>query len=100
MLTPNILTRSIGKGNATVWRKLIEMGKRYLSYGWIPHKLTEANKQHRLEVCRELLIMHANNYFLQRCITMDESWIYWDNDGAFGNRSWRGAGDQPQSSVM
>lgn len=96
-------TRSIAfeldQSNTTVWRKLFEMEKRYLSNGWIPHKLTEENKRQRLEACNKLLAKYANNNFLQQCITMDESWIYWDNDGAFGNRGWRGAGDQPEPSV-
>jgi len=97
--TTRSIAYELNQDKTTVWRKLIGMGKRFVDNGWVPHKLTEVNKQRRKEVCNELLRMHGANNFLRQCITMDECWIYWDNGGVFGNRSWRGAGDQPIPSV-
>jgi histone-lysine N-methyltransferase SETMAR len=93
-------TRTIGLAlncsHETIWRNLLNMGKRYLANSWIPHELTVQNKEKRFAICSELLTMMKRNNFLYQLITGDEIWIYWDNEGTgTQHRSWRGAGDQP-----
>ncbi len=44
---------------------------------WIPHHLTDAQRLRRLNGCRTLLRMKANNRdFLRSIVTMDESWFF------------------------
>ncbi len=44
---------------------------------WIPHLLTDPQCQRRVNVCRTLLRMNAQNRdFLHSIVTMDESWFF------------------------
>lgn len=86
----------LGVHYSTICRHLQTMGKRYLVNTWVPHQLTDANKTNRINICQQLLGMYQRDDFLNRIITVDESWIYWDNVGHGKlNRSWRGSGDEP-----
>lgn len=71
------------------------MGKKYMENCWVPHKLSEANKLTRKRICQQLLDMYERNDFLSQLVTSDEIWIYWDNDGAFNNKSWREPTENP-----
>src|SRR5436853_4256812 len=42
--TSRLIAAEINQSQKTVWRHLVNMGKRYLENFWIPHKLTDANK--------------------------------------------------------
>ena len=95
-----LISREIGTelnvDHSTICRHLKTMGKHYLVNKWVPHKLSEANKENRVAVCQRLLDMYNQNNFLNKIITVDESWIYWGNIGHGKlNRSWRGTGDEP-----
>lgn len=54
------------------------LGLRKLTKKWVPHVLSDANKQQRIECCRNLLDSYSRqpNAFLKAILTMDESWIY------------------------
>jgi [histone H3]-lysine36 N-dimethyltransferase SETMAR len=81
---------------ATVWRHMKALGKKYLANKWVPHKLSEENKANRLRISGENLQKLHSNHFLNQLITVDEIWIFWDNEGCkpgSHNRSWRGSGD-------
>ena len=71
------------------------MKKRYLSNIWVPYNITDQQKMRRVEVCRNLIQMHAENDFLKQLVTVDETWLYWENYGSKTNKSWRGIGDDP-----
>lgn len=44
---------------------------------FVPRLLTDEQKQHRVQVCEELLEMaHGDENFLKRIITGDETWVY------------------------
>lgn len=44
---------------------------------FVPRLLTEEQKQHRVQVCQELLAMaNDNENFLKQVITGDETWVY------------------------
>lgn len=86
----------INVSHSTILRHLIMMGKRYLVNRWVPHKLSVENMATRVRISSELLEKHLQQQFLQQLITVDEIWLYWDNEGHGGqNRSWCGAGDGP-----
>ncbi len=72
------LSRETGVSISTVHRALCQRlrWKRHPAC-WIPHFLTDPQCLHRLNVCRTLLRMRANNRdFLSSIITMDESWFF------------------------
>lgn len=45
----------------------------------VPHKLTEKNKMDRIAKCVSLLARHQNRPFLDRLVTCDEKWIFYEN---------------------
>ena len=52
---------------------------------WIPHKLSDENRQQRLECCRSLLEIYENytEYELLRVwVTQDETWVPFDLSGS------------------
>jgi histone-lysine N-methyltransferase SETMAR len=89
---------AIDQSHETVWRHLKKMDKKYLENCWVPHQLTDVNKLKRKEICHRLLGMFQANDFLSQLVTCDEIWVYWDNEGTFNNRSWRGPGENPIST--
>lgn len=62
---------------------------------WVPHQLSEQNKLKRVEICTRLLERNRNDPFLDRIITCDEKWVYFDN--ITRRKSWSLKGDPPQS---
>lgn len=64
---------------STIQRNLHEIGKSYRQGVWVPHELSEANKDHRRKLCISLLSRLHNDPFLDRIVTGDEKWILYDN---------------------
>jgi histone-lysine N-methyltransferase SETMAR len=60
---------------------------------WVPHELTETNRTNRIEKCVSLLSRHKFSYFLDRIVTCDEKWIFYDN--VVRQRSWCAPGEPP-----
>ena len=93
----NVTTRRIACelniAQETARTHLLKMGKRYLCNVWVPHLLTDAAKQKRVEICTELLRMYQQDNFLHQLVTGDELWVYWENQASATHKSWRGAGD-------
>ncbi|CAF4859297.1 unnamed protein product [Pieris macdunnoughi] len=50
-----------------------------LKDGYLPHELTKANRQTRVDCCVTLLNRHNNEGILNRIITCYEKWILYDN---------------------
>lgn len=95
-----VMAEVIGVNAETVRENLHKMGKRYLVNSWIPHHLTDDNKLRRRTVCEHLLEMYQDNDFLMQLITVDEVWIYWENDQrSYLNRSWVTPGGDGVTSV-
>lgn len=63
---------------------------------WVPHELTDAQKQHRVDICRQLLHLRANSRDLtDRIVTRDESWVLsYDPATRQATASWLGRGEQ------
>ena len=97
--TTREIAGQLGECHETVWRHLIKIGKRYLENVWVPYNLSPANRERCVEVCSQLLEMMSINNFLNQLVTVDEIWIYWDNQGTFNNKSWRGVGDEPLATT-
>ncbi|XP_076657368.1 histone-lysine N-methyltransferase SETMAR-like [Halictus rubicundus] len=73
------LSRSLGSTWSTIQRHLNEMGKAYRPGIWVPHQLSEINKNIRRSICTSLLSRFRRDPFLSRIVTGDEKWILYDN---------------------
>jgi hypothetical protein len=65
----------------TIFRVLDDLGLRFLAPRWIPHRLSGAQKADMVEFSQYMLDMIQGLGPKQHkyLITVDESWIYWDN---------------------
>jgi len=55
------------------------MGKIQKEGRWVPHELSEENKNPRYDTTHTLLSKFRKNDFLHKIITGDEKWILYDN---------------------
>ena len=85
------ISTAMNVSQSTIWEHLTRMGLRQVSCRWVPHNLTEGNKETRIRICNELLIQYRNDNFLRRLITVDETWIQWQNVGSYHQtKCWAG----------
>jgi histone-lysine N-methyltransferase SETMAR len=72
-----------------------------LASRWIPHELTEKNRQERVEACQENLAkFKEGKWRLCDVITGDESWFYLRQIGhKSSNASWVAEGESPRTVV-
>lgn len=68
---------------------------------WVPHLLSEKNRQDRVRVCEHNLEMfRSNRWRLCDVITGDESWFFWKQIGRKqSNKCWIGEDESPKSIV-
>ena len=68
---------------------------------WVPHQLTDEQKQERVRLCRENLAkFRRGSWRLCDIITGDETWIYHRQIGRkLANASWVGEGELPATIV-
>ncbi|KAL3107897.1 hypothetical protein niasHT_019109 [Heterodera trifolii] len=67
----------------TTWRWLRKSGRRPMRSKWVAHRLTDKQKQRRLNLCLSNIARHRRGYVLNRLVTCDESYIlhgplYWE----------------------
>uniref|UniRef100_A0A0K0F2C9 Histone-lysine N-methyltransferase SETMAR (inferred by orthology to a human protein) n=1 Tax=Strongyloides venezuelensis TaxID=75913 RepID=A0A0K0F2C9_STRVS len=62
-----------------VFRHLKQIGKTKKLDQWIPHEVTEKQKNSRLEICSSLLLRNKNDPFLDRIVICDEKWILYNS---------------------
>ncbi|XP_045390617.1 histone-lysine N-methyltransferase SETMAR-like [Lemur catta] len=66
-------------GHSTVIQHLKHIGKVKKLDKWVPHELTENQRNRRFEVSSSLLVRNNNEPFLDRIVTCDEKWILYHN---------------------
>jgi histone-lysine N-methyltransferase SETMAR len=91
--TARELALELGVGCATIMRHLTAIGQKKKLDKWVPHDLTENQKNRRLEVASSLLLRQKNEPFLDRIITCYEKWILYDNTRRSGQ--WLDYDEQP-----
>jgi histone-lysine N-methyltransferase SETMAR len=91
------LVENLGVNYWSTRRLLKEVGAKKIATRWVPHELTPAQKQKRVDICVEYLERY-NNYpkFLERIITIYETWIRsYDAKDPFNSLQWRLPGQEP-----
>ncbi|XP_023217668.1 histone-lysine N-methyltransferase SETMAR-like [Centruroides sculpturatus] len=78
-LTVDQIAEKMHSSHGTVFRHLKEIGKVSKLGKWVPHDLSEANCQQRLNICISLLSRFEREPFLDRLVTGDEKWVIYDN---------------------
>lgn len=74
---------------------------RKITSRWVPHHLTQKNKEDRVAICKENLAnIEAGRFRLCDIITGDESWFYHRKLAhKQNNKSWVGEGETPRTFV-
>ena len=61
---------------------------------WVPHELTDYNREQRIFICNSLLSRYPRKEFLEQIITGDEKWVTYVNVTRKGQ--WLGPGQKPE----
>jgi len=77
--TEKELTEQLGVTQQAISVRLHTMGKVQKEGRWVPHELSEDNKNRRCDTALTLLSMFQKKDFLHEIITGDEKWILYDN---------------------
>uniref|UniRef100_A0A0K0FST4 Histone-lysine N-methyltransferase SETMAR (inferred by orthology to a human protein) n=1 Tax=Strongyloides venezuelensis TaxID=75913 RepID=A0A0K0FST4_STRVS len=77
--TARRISEDLGVLKDTVCRHLKQIGKTKKLDQWVPHELTEKQKNSRIEICFSLLLRNKNDPFLDRIVTCEEKCILYDN---------------------
>ncbi|PIC25506.1 hypothetical protein B9Z55_018410 [Caenorhabditis nigoni] len=88
------LAVTFGVHHSTVLEGLKSLGMRKLFGRFIPHHLTQANLDRRVDDSITLLTLHAGDRWLDRLITGDEKWVFYDNHHR--KSQFVGEGESPQ----
>lgn len=92
--TTREVAEELNVNQSTVLRHLKQIGKTKKLDKWVPHELTEQQKNRRLEIASSLVLRNKNDPFLERIITCDEKWILYDNRRR--SAQWLDRDQQPQ----
>lgn len=94
--TQKMMADQLNSSQQSISDRLRAMGKIQKSGKWVPHELTEAQRERRKVTCEMLLARHGRKSFLHRIVTGDEKWIYFENPKK--KKSWVDPG-QPSTST-
>lgn len=95
-ITVRELAIDFGVHYSTIDRHLIQMGFTSKLNRWVPHRLSAQQKMARLTTCASLLARQKSEPFLDRIVTCDEKWCFYDNE--VRGRSWCAPGVAPQAA--
>lgn len=94
--TQEELAAVLGVTQKAISVRLHAMGKIHKEGRWVPHELSEDNKQRRYDTAVSLLSRFKKKDFLYQIVTGDEKWILYDNPKR--KKSWVDPG-QPTTST-
>lgn len=93
-LTVDMIAQRLNSSHGTVHRHLVQLGKVSKLGKWVPHRLSVANLQQRVNVCSQLLQRLENESFLNRIVTGDEKWVLYNNP--VRKRQWLDKDETPE----
>lgn len=93
-MTARELAETLGVHNSTVINHLHALGMVSKLQQWVPHNLSEENKQRRAEAATSLLSYRRTNDWLNSIITGDEKWCLYVN--VKRKRNWLRKDSPPQ----
>ncbi|KFD56282.1 hypothetical protein M514_02737 [Trichuris suis] len=73
------LAEWLGDYNSTVCKRLVQTGKAKKLPKSITRELTKKLRKKRVDACVDLLLLHAEEAFLDTIITCDEKWCLYDS---------------------
>lgn len=97
-LSLNALNRITGIENTSLYRILTKnLRRKSVCSKWMPHELSEHNKQNRIERSQEMLAEFSRRGAKEKVVVIDEKWVYYrDVRPKECNRAWvNAAGDAP-----
>ncbi|KAK6757959.1 hypothetical protein RB195_015650 [Necator americanus] len=77
--TTRDMAKELNVDHTTVVRHLEQIVMTKKLDKWVPHELTESQKNRRFEISSAHLLRNENDPFLERIVTCDEKWILYDN---------------------
>lgn len=91
-LTTRYLAERLKCSHTAVENHLKELNKTWKYGEWVPHELSPAQLQVRVDVCMQLLTFRRNYEWLCNLITGDEKWVTYVNHTR--KRQWLGVGEK------
>jgi len=95
--TQSELAEQLGVDQASISRRLRDMGKIHKLSRWVPYELSERQQENRRTTCEMLLARFQRKSFLHRIVTGDEKWIFFENPKR--QKSWVDPGAAASSTV-
>ena len=78
-LSTRMLAADFHCSHMQIARILHKLGKKIRHGKWVPHELTQRNKNDRLAAAQQLLQRQQERPFLNRIVTCDEKWVLYKN---------------------
>ena len=79
MCTIKELEEELGVSHGSVCKGLRTLGMVHKLSKWVPHELSVKNKEDRMRICAILLSRFRDDPFLDRLVTCDEKWVFYEN---------------------
>jgi histone-lysine N-methyltransferase SETMAR len=92
-LTTRELSATIGVSQMTIVRGLKALGKVKKLGRWIPHLLTDYDKDRRVDICISLSTLKRTTNWIDQIVTGDEKYVLYSND--FRRAQWVDKDEQP-----
>lgn len=77
--TTRDLEKELGYDHSTIIRHLHAMDYHRIMSRWTPHALTDSERAARVTICESLLLRPHRQDFLRSIVTVDESWVHYNN---------------------
>jgi histone-lysine N-methyltransferase SETMAR len=93
-LTTREMAASLGCAQKTVVNHLSKIGKVPKLGTWVPHQLSDCDRQQRVDLCMFHLTSHRTTAWLDSIITGDEKWVAYVNHRR--KHQWVDKGEKPE----
>ena len=91
------MTNELGVDHTTINRRLKDLGYAQKIGSWIPHRLTESQKEQQVTICNNLLLRRRSTEWLKHIMTGDEKWMLYFHQTR--KSQWVLKGETPEPEV-